>query len=190
MKKVTLTLAAFFLVFGTLTVNAKDNKDKAEHNIKVGIPSYSLVGISSDETITLEPAAPETAGQGLDFDVESASDNSVWLNYSSIIKNSANSISVSMKGESLPNGVTIELVAGEDAGKGKGFTGKTDKKTIVLSTQAKEVVSEIKNCYTGTGTGSGHQLTYTLKMEETSENYKALTAKDFETTITYTITSL
>ncbi len=196
MKNLSLTLATFFLVFGTLTVNANNgngntgNKDKAEHNIKVGIPSYSLVGISSDATITLEPAAPETAGQGLDFDVESASDNSVWLNYSSIIKNSANSISVSMKGDNLPNGVTIELVAEEDAAKGKGDTGKTDEKTSVLSTQAKEVVSEIKNCYTGTGTGSGHQLTYTLKMEETSENYKALTAKDFETTITYTITSL
>ncbi|WP_319482597.1 hypothetical protein [uncultured Draconibacterium sp.] len=193
MKKVTLTLAAIFLVFGTLTVNAKDNKgnkDKAEHNIKVGIPSYSLVGISSDATIMLEPAAPETAGQGLNFDVESASDNSVWLNYSSIIKSSANSISVSMKGDNLPNGVSIELVAAEDAGKGKGEVGKTDTKTIELSGDEKPVVTGIKNCYTGTGSSSGHQLTYKLKMEETSDNYKTLTAKDFETTITYTITSL
>ncbi|QIA09788.1 hypothetical protein [Draconibacterium halophilum] len=189
MKKLSLTLAALFLVFGTLTVNAKD-KDKAEHNIKVGIPSYSLVGISSDATIALMPAAPETAGQGLDFDVESASDNSVWLNYSSIIKSSANSISVSMKGDNLPNGVTIELVAAEDAGKGKGDIGKTEKKTIVLSGDSQPVVTNIKNCYTGTGSSSGHQLTYTLKMDETSENYKALTAKDFDTTITYTITSL
>ncbi|QIA09787.1 hypothetical protein [Draconibacterium halophilum] len=209
MKKVTLILIAIF-VFGVSNF-AKAQRDRgdgimsgaavvgpaggggsggAEHNIKVGIPSYSLVGISSDATIALMPAAPETAGQGLNFDVESASDNSVWLNYSSIIKSSANSISVSMKGDNLPNGVTIELVAAEDAGKGKGEVGKTEKKTIVLSGDSQPVVTTIKNCYTGTGSSSGHQLTYTLKMDETSDNYKALTAKDFDTTITYTITSL
>ncbi|WP_319482599.1 hypothetical protein [uncultured Draconibacterium sp.] len=209
MKKVTLILIAIF-VFGVFNyVSAQRDRgggimggaavvgpaggggsDGAEHNIKVGIPSYSLVGISSDATITLEPAAPETAGQGLNFDVESASDNSVWLNYSSIIKSSANSISVSMKGDNLPNGVSIELVAAEDAGKGKGEVGKTDTKTIELSGDEKPVVTGIKNCYTGTGSSSGHQLTYKLKMEEASDNYKTLTAKDFETTITYTITSL
>jgi len=199
MKNLALILASV-LVFGvSMSAMADDHgngngngnsQSNAKHDIKVGISSHSLVGVSSASTITLEPAAPEVAGAGLDFSASSASDNSVWLNYSSILKGkSSNSISVSMVGDELPKGVDIELVAAEDAGKGKGEVGKTSsKKTIVLSNKSLPVVSEIKNCYTGTGSGSGHQLTYALKMNNEGDNYKELTSGDFTTTITYTIT--
>ncbi len=192
MKNLALILASV-LVFGvSMSAMADDHgnsQSNAKHDIKVGISSHSLVGVSSASTITLEPAAPEVAGAGLDFSASSASDNSVWLNYSSILKGkSSNSISVSMVGDELPKGVDIELVAAEDAGKGKGEVGKTSKKTIVLSDKSLPVVSEIKNCYTGTGSGSGHQLTYALKMDNEGDNYKELTSGDFTTTITYTIT--
>ena len=192
MKNLALILASV-LVFGvSMSAMADDDgnsQSNAKHDIKVGISSHSLVGVSSASTITLEPAAPEVAGAGLDFSASSASDNSVWLNYSSILKGeSSNSISVSMDGDDLPKGVDIELVAAEYAGKGKGEVGKTSKKTIVLSNKSQPVVSEIKNCYTGTGSGSGHQLTYALKMNNEGDNYKELTSGDFTTTITYTIT--
>ena len=192
MKNLALALAAV-LVFGvSMSAMAGDNgnsQSNAKHDIKVGISAHSLVGVSSASTITLEPAAPKVAGEGLDFSAASASDNSVWLNYSSILKGkSSNSISVSMDGDELPKGVDIELVAAEDAGKGKGEVGKTNKKTVVLSDKSQELVSGIKNCYTGTGSGSGHQLTYALKMNNESDNYKELTSGDFTTTITYTIT--
>lgn len=192
MKNLSLILASV-LVFGvSMSAMADDHgssQSNAKHDIKVGISSHSLVGVSSASTITLEPAAPKVAGEGLDFSASSASDNSVWLNYSSILKGkSSNSISVSMDGDELPKGVDIELVAAEDAGKGKGEVGKTNKKTVVLSDKSQELVSGIKNCYTGTGSGSGHQLTYALKMDKEGDNYKELTSGDFTTTITYTIT--
>lgn len=189
MKRITLLLTAV-LVFGTTVFAASDDNKKASHDIKVGIPTHSLVGLSSTEMISLQPVAPDAAGEGLSFDTESATNSSVWLNYSSIVGKASNTISVSMKGQNLPKGVTIELVAAEDAGKGKGKIGNAKKKAIVLDeSSAQNLITGIKNGYTGTGTGSGHRLTYTLKMDETSDNYEALTAKDFTTTITYTITS-
>lgn len=192
MKKLSLILASV-LVFGiSMSAMADGNgnsQSTAKHDIKVGIPAYSLVGVSSTSAITLEPASPTVAGDGLNFSASSASNSSVWLNYSSILKGkSSNVVSVSMGGDQLPEGVSIELVAGEDAGKGKGEVGKTNKKTIVLSNKAEEVVSGIKNCYTGTGSTSGHQLTYSLKMENSTRAYTALTSGNFTTTITYTIT--
>jgi len=183
MKKLSLvTVLIFFLA---VFANAQNS-----HSIKVGIPSYSLVGLSSTSTITLEPAAPTTAGDGLDFSASSTSNSDIWLNYSSIMNDNSQSniVSVSMTGESLPAGVTIELVAAAHAGNGKGHLGSVSSDPIVLGADAQEVVTDIKNCYTGTGNSNGHQLTYTLKMNETSENYSSLTSGEFDVIITYTIT--
>lgn len=193
MKNLVFTsVVALVLVFGTAVSasagNGNDN-DGAHHDVKVGISDHALVGISSDATIELQPAAPEVAGDGLNFDVEDATDNSVWLNYSSILKNknSSNTISVSIDGDDLPGGVYIELVAAEDAGNGKGVVGETHDKKIALSGSSQEVVTGIKNCYTGSGSGSGHQLTYSLKLDN-EVSYGELASGSFTTTVTYTIT--
>ena len=193
MKKLSIILASV-LVFGVSMSamadgHGNDTQSTAKHNIKVEIPSYSLVGVSSTSTINLEPGVPTVAGQGLNFSASSASDESVWLNYSSILKgNTTNSISVTMTGDNLPSGVTIEVKASEDASKGKGETGSAKQQAITLNGHGQDIITGIGNCYTGTGSGSGHQLTYSLKMTNEQENYKKLTSGDFETTVTYTIT--
>jgi hypothetical protein len=189
MKKVTFKVITV-LALSLLTVNtfAVVIPKGAQHDVKVSINSHSLVGISSTNQIDLSPVAPEVAGEGLNFNTKASTNSSIWLNYSSIIDQSANSISVSMDGKDLPKGVTIELVAGKDAGKGMGAVGQSSNEPIVLSKNAQILISEIKNCYTGIGEGAGHQLTYTLKMKETTDNYKALTSGSYETTIYYTIT--
>ena len=186
MKKLSL-LIALVLIFG-ITISANAQSKTASHEVTVGIAKHSLIGISSEAGITLEPAAPTTAGEGLKFDVESATNNSVWLNYSSIVGGGSNSISVSMIGDELPSGVTIELVAAEDAGAGNGKIGQAHEGAIVLSGSTQELISNIKNCYTGTGSNAGHQLTYTLKMDNSGDNYELLTSGNFNNTITYTIT--
>jgi hypothetical protein len=189
MKKVTFKVITV-LALSLLTVNtfATVSNDEAKHDVKVTINAHSLVGISSTNQIDLSPVAPEVAGEGLNFDTEKSTNSSIWLNYSSIVEKNANSISVSMDGDKLPEGVTIELVAGNDAGKGMGEVGQSSNKPVVLSKEAQTLISGIKNCYTGTGEGAGHQLTYSLKMKPTTENYKALTSGSYTTTILYTIT--
>lgn len=190
MKKVTFLLAAILVLGVSNFAKAQNNGDgrSANHDVKVGISKHSLVGVSSTSTIVLEPAAPTVAGEGLDFDVQSATDNSVWLQYSSIIGGNANNISVSMAGDALPTGVYIELTAANDAGKGKGQVGNSHGRKIKLSNSPQEFISEIRNCYTGTGSNAGHQLTYTLKVES-NVNYQNLSSGDFTNTITYTITA-
>jgi hypothetical protein len=189
MKKFTLSIALFSIFVGSFNAQAANDDKKASHNITVGIESHALVGLSSEDAITLQPAAPDVAGDGLDFSAGSTTNSSIWLNYSSIISKSSNSISVSMIGDDLPNGVTIELLAADDAKKGKGKVGTSTGKGIELEEgKDKVIISDIKNGYTGTGINAGHQLTYTLKMDDTGDNYADLTAKDFTTTITYTIT--
>lgn len=189
MKKVSLKVITV-LALSVLTVNSFTAvaAKEAKHDVKVSINAHSLVGISSSKPIELKPEAPVEAGDGLNFDTESSVNNTIWLNYSSIVSNSANSISVSMDGDALPSGVTIELVAGSDAGKGMGTVGQSSKEAVVLDITAQTLISEIKNCYTGKGDGAGHQLTYSLKMKPTTENYTALTSGSYNTTILYTIT--
>ena len=191
MKKVTFKVITV-LALSVLTANtfAADLKKEAKHDVQVTIKEHSLVGLSSEQQIELQPEAPEFAGEGLNFNTTSSTNSSIWLNYSSIIDESANSISVSMDGDILPLGVTIELAAGSDAGKGMGEVGQSATGTvaIVLSDVGQTLISEINNCYTGTGDGAGHQLTYSLKMNQTTDNYKALTSDSFTTTILYTIT--
>jgi len=185
MKKLSLLTVLIFFI--TVFANAQDNN---AHGILVKIPSYSLVGLSSTDGITLSPGVPGTAGEGLDFGASSASDNSIWLNYSSILNDnsSSNSISVAMSGATLPAGVTIELAVAPRSGSGKGHLGTEVENPITLATESHDVVTDIKNGYTGSGANNGHQLTYTLKMDNTDENYSALTSDDYSVTITYTIT--
>jgi hypothetical protein len=189
MKKVTFKVITV-LALSLLTVNtfATVSNDEAKHDVKVSINAHSLVGISSTKLIQLQPVAPQVAGEGLDFSTEASTNSSIWLNYSSIVEKNANSISVSMDGKDLPKGVTIELVAGKDAGNGMGEVGQSSNEPLVLDKKAQTLISGIKNCYTGTGEGAGHQLTYSLKMNQTSENYKALASGSYDTTIYYTIT--
>ena len=108
MKKLSIILASI-LVFGvTISAMAENNQSTAKHDIKVGIPSYSLVGVSSASSITLEPGLPGVAGEGLNFSASSASDESVWLNYSSILSgHTSNSISVSMTGDNVITSYSI-----------------------------------------------------------------------------------
>ena len=161
----------------------------AQHNITVSIPSHALVGLSSLSTITLKPSAPTTAGEGLDFNASSVTDNSIWLNYSSIVSKSgsSNTISVNMTENKLPEGVSIELSGSEVTGKGKGALGTSTGKVLTLSAKAQDFITGIGNCYTGTGIQAGRQLKYTLKMDDNA-SYEKLTSGDFSTTIVYTIT--
>ena len=86
----------------------------------------------------------------------------------------------------LPEGITIELAISSDAGKGKGKVGKAENGAKTLSTHGVDIVKDIKSCYTGTGSEKGHNLTYSLKMNE--DKYGDLEADSYEVDITYTIT--
>ncbi|MCE4566125.1 hypothetical protein INQ51_17530 [Maribellus sp. CM-23] len=192
MKK--LSLVSVLIFFFAVVVNAQS--ESSNHNIQVKIPSFSFVGVSdAGQGIVLEPKAPSIAGGALDFTASSASDDSKWLNYSSILKkgngSKSNSISAALTGDVdllSASGLEIVLTVSEDAGKGKGNTGAAvSSSPIVLDRTSKDVVTGIGNCYTGTGATSGRQLTYSLNLND-PDQYGKLISNDYYLTVTYTIT--
>ena len=188
MKKVSLTIATFLFFFGIAIAQDNNDTNEAGHKVSIKINTHALVDVEAADgeaaSINLAPTAPNEAGLGLNFD--NITNNDLWLNYSSIVeKGKVRSVSASMD-KDLPTGITIELAVSADAGKGKGKVGTAATSAQALTKSGVTIVSNIKSCYTGSGTEKGHNLTYSLKMDE--DSYGDLEAADNEIEITYTIT--
>ncbi len=188
MKKITLTFATVLLLFGYGFAQDNNDNSEAAHAVVINIKSHALVDVESEKGeasfINLSPAAPKEAGLGLDF--SKATDNSLWLNYSSIVKaKEKRVISVAMK-EELPKGVEIFLAASKDVGAGKGKVGEANSEGQKLSANGIKLITNIGSCYTGSGFKKGHNLTYSLKMDESK--YGKLTTGDYKVEVIYTIT--
>ncbi|MCF6332238.1 MAG: hypothetical protein L3J11_03060 [Draconibacterium sp.] len=201
MKNLSFIFATVLFFAGATVSNAKDNNDtsEAQHTVAITIPTIALVDVegASGEatTINLSPDVSSLeAGEKIDF--TSVSDNSLWLNYTSIISGSNNNgngnnnsnervITVELNDASnLPSGVEINLSTGA-VSTGNGNKGEEVTGTITLSETAQNIVTGIGSCYTESGYQKGHQLTYGLSMDDAS--YEDLTADSYEVTITYTI---
>ena len=186
MKKITLTLATVLIFFGLGF--AQNDKGEAAHAVVINIKSHALVDVESEkgeaQYINLSPEAPKEAGLGLDF--SKATDNSLWLNYSSIVKQKQTRIvSVSMK-EKMPEGIELYLTASKDVGEGKGKLGEAYQDGQKLSANGIKLVTGIGSCYTGSGYKKGHNLKFALKMDE--DKYGELITEDYKVEVIYTIT--
>jgi hypothetical protein len=190
MKKLSVIIASIVLVFGVSNaVVAQDNNDskEASHGVEISIPTVALVDVEGADgdagTINLTPnVSALEAGAAIDF--SSALDNSLWLNYTSVVSsNQERNINAEISGN-LPSGVSLKLTA-SSISSGKGKTGQPVGE-ISLSATAQKLVTGIGSSYTENGNGKGHQLTYKLDMD--NEKYAELMADNYEITVTYTIT--
>jgi hypothetical protein len=189
MKKLSLIIAAVF-IFGVGNVVKADNGND-RHQVSIGISTHAFVDIESttgSSAIILSPSAPTEAGLGLSFTNISNSD--LWLNYSSIVSSngSKNSISAKIEGN-LPTGVSIELFVGDCVENGDGNVGqrKGGGNPVELTDSEQEIIHNIESGYTGNGSGSGHNLTYTLKADN-NVDYEDIVADSEDIEIVYTIT--
>ena len=183
MKKAFLTLALSLFVFGVVAV-AQDTKE-ATHTVNMVINTQALVDVESTggtTSIDLQPTAPEETGLGLNFD--NISKSTLLLNYSSIVtRGNKNSISASIDSD-LPEGIEIALQVSDAAAGGKGKNSSNNAQ--VLTKNSVEVIKDIESCYTGNGHSNGHNLTYTMQMDDSK--YEKIVADSYSATITYTIT--
>ena len=193
MKNLVSIIAALILTTGVAM--AQNDTNEASHRVGITIPTIALVDVegASGEasSITLSPEVSGLeAGEAVDF--SSATDNSLWLNYTSIINESngqghnsnTRSISAKISDGSLPGGVSLKLTVG-GISTGNGTRGQSAATGKALTTSAQDVVTGIGSCYTESGENKGHQLTYVLDMD--NGNYQALTAGSYEVTVQYTI---
>lgn len=192
MKNVNKFLFALALGAISFGANAQDDADDF-HTVAVGVPEVFIVDLevaSGSKNITVGPAqaSPAEAGAALDF--TNSTDNSLWLNYSSIVENvtTTRNVTAAITVGTLPTGVTVAVFAGADAGSGDGNVGTTAG-SVTLSGTAQNVVTGIGSCYTGTGATSGHNLTYTVALAAGAGSYGTLfTDNNTTLTVTYTIT--
>lgn len=199
MKKSVLTIAAALFISGlTIAAPAGDNDDNnlASHNVSITIPTVALVDVEGTggveaSSINLSPDVSSLeAGSAVDF--SKATDNSLWLNYTSIVQGEGKNnttereITVEIDNENnLPDGVSLLLSAGS-VNTGKGNRGEAVSGTVTLEKKAKDLITSIGSCYTESGYQKGHQLTYSLSMD--NEDYADLTADSYEVEVTFTIT--
>lgn len=196
MKKLVLTIAAALFISGlTFAADNNDNKS-ASHNVSITIPTVALVDIEAPDgseasSINLSPDVTNLeAGSAVNF--TSATDKSLWLNYTSIVQGEGQNnttereINVEIDNENkLPKGVSLLLSAG-NVTTGKGKRGEPVSGTLTLTKTAKKLIGSIGSCYTESGYQKGHQLTYSLSMD--NDKFADLVAESYEVEVTFTIT--
>ncbi len=183
MKKLVVLSIALMMSFGMVYAVSGDTETD-NHVVKLSIPEVALLDLEGNTSVTLTPTAPTEAGEAFDF--SSATSSAVWVNYSSVVAAAkARSVSVQITDGVVPNGLTLTVVAGTDAGQGKGNVGSSAG-TITLSSDAQTLISNVRSCWTGTGASKGHNLTYALDLTS-EDNYGDLANADTDIEITYTI---
>jgi len=109
MKKSVLTIAASLFISGlTMAVvpsGSNDDNKSASHNVNITIPTVALVDVEGTNgeasSINLSPSVSSLeAGSAVDFG--SATDNSLWLNYTSIVQGEGHNNTTERK-------ITVEL---------------------------------------------------------------------------------
>jgi hypothetical protein len=186
MKKIILSivcvLALSFLGF------SQDN-NTASHTVSVQIEQHALVDIEAPSgvatSIVLKPSAPTEAGLGITMD--NVKNNDLWLNYSSIVQNGQpRTVKVKVDGN-LPNSLGLYLKTSSYSGNGKGQKGQVSNgAALKIGGGETTILHDIKTCYTGDGINNGHNLEYSLKLEN-ENNYQELSAGSYNLTVTYTI---
>lgn len=158
----------------------------AGHPINFNIPEVFAVDIEGEygTSIVLTPSFSGEAGEGLDF--SDASDNTLWLNYISIIPqaNRTRNISVEVDNVSLPRGLRLFLRVSEPTGFGNLGDARNSRYRL-RTNRSTNIISGIGTCYTGDGFGKGSQLEYFLLFN--NNRFDELTELNTTITVTYTI---
>jgi len=186
MKLQNLFIAAAVL-FATTAINAQaadTDTNEGTHTVTIGIDKVALLDIEGGN-IDLSATAPTEAGNKVEFN---HTDNTTWINYSSIVGTDATrAVAVQITGD-VPAGLDLSVQAAAYSGNGEGATGSVVATPIVLDTNSQTIITAIGSAYTGDETGNGHQLTYSLTQSEATDSYAALSSVDAQViTITYTL---
>jgi hypothetical protein len=186
MTKTTFSLAMSLAALAFSTNLKAQDTNKDDHTITITVPEVAIVDIepSATKNITLGFTPPTEAGLPI---VSSGSNNTLWLNYSSIksVADPTRNVSVSLN--AVIPGIDINVTAAAATGAGGGTLG-TPSAQLTLSAADQTIISGIGSAYTGNGANNGHNLTYALAAGGNIANYADLQATATTVaTVTYTI---
>ena len=186
MTKTTFILAMCLAALAfSANLKAQDTNTDS-HTVSITVPEVAIVDIepTANKNITLGFTAPEEAGLPI---VANGSNNTLWLNYSSIKSVADATRNVSVKLNIPVPGVDINVTAAAATGAGGGLLG-TPSAQLTLSATDQTIISGIGSAYTGDGANNGHNLTYALAAGGNIANYADLQATTTAAaTVIYTI---
>jgi hypothetical protein len=160
MKRTKFTLALSLIALAASANISAQDTNTDNHTITISVPEVALVDIepAATKNITLGFTAPTEAGNPI---VANASNNTLWLNYSSIKSVADPTRNVSVKLNAILPGIDIHVTAAAATGSGGGTLG-TPAAQLTLSAADQTIISGIGSAYTGNGANNGHNLTYAL----------------------------
>lgn len=135
-------------------------------NIYFTIPEIALLDIEPNTSdIVFNFDTPISAGEPFG----TLSDDSKWLNYTSTITTGGftKNITAQITSSTQIPGLKLELVASSHSGGGGGTMGSPAGR-ISLNTTAQTIITGIRGCFTNTGANSGHNLEYTVSIDDYS----------------------
>ncbi len=180
-----IALFLFLLVFGNLCAQV----NQGSHKINLSIPEVALINVYSDANINLGNTSVIEAGQAINME---DTNNSVWINYSSIIGSPSQpgrDISIRISEGSIPDGVKLYVKVAKDMGAGAGEMGKPISTTQELTENPLTIITDIGSAYTGAGANKGNNVQYTLKLSDEPNAYAKLDFDQSNTlVINYTLT--
>lgn len=185
MKRIKFTLAVLAIAFASVQVKAQDSNTDS-HTIAITIPEVALADIepAANKNITLGFTAPTEAGLPI---VANGTNNTLWLNYSSIKSATDATRNVSVRLDALVPGIDIRVTAAAATGSGSGTLG-TPSAQLTLSAADQTLISGIGSAYTGDGANNGHNLTYALAPGSGSGTVAAYGDLEATTTAVATVT--
>lgn len=185
MKLLSKVIIIGILVLITLNSFAQNS---AKHNIDIRIPEVALLGLvaNNSNTIQIHTNSSNVAENSISF-ADETDLNSVWINYSSVKKaqSAPRRITAFVQGD-IPEGIKLKVSASAASSSGKGELGQS-KGSTVLGEQPTEIIGNIGSCYTGQGAQHGHNLVYSLAIDETEDKTLALSSENVTFNIVYTL---
>jgi hypothetical protein len=160
MKRIKFTLA-LSIVAAAISANlSAQDTNTDNHTVTISVPEVALVDIepAANKNITLGFTAPTEAGLPV---TPTGTNNTLWLNYSSIKSVADATRNVSVKVNAIIPGIDIRVTAAAATGAGGGTLG-TPSAQLTLSAADQTIISGIGSAYTGDGANNGHNLTYAL----------------------------
>lgn len=164
-----------WLLFPSFSVLAQ-----ASVSVNLTLNSVTLLSISPNtSTVSMTFQAPSSGGGGL---VSPSANTSKWIHFTSAVAlNATRRITAQISSGSVPNGVSLRVLAGS-AANGAGTLGASSG-TVTLSTSAATIINGIGGAYTGTGVSDGYNLQYSVVIS----NYSQLRQSSATCAIVYTL---
>lgn len=154
-------------------------------NVRFSVPEIAVVDIEPElSNIEFRLAAPGVAGG--EPVVQHVYNESVWINYTSAIRQNGNrrSINAQVSEGTIPDGISFYVQASVPSVFGSTSQGNPVGK-VQIGRQPHPIITGIGSCFTGDGVGKGHELTYFLEISDFNQ-IKSIENQVF--TVLYTIT--